>query len=112
MPNEILSLGLPQDTVSAISHQLCARIFVAHRLSELRSLLEHHEVSCIVVSAASCQDPVEDVIQLLGHTPLTTRIILLCESPSTLNLAKLSSLGIKTLSPPYKLDDLVEKLRY
>lgn len=111
MPNEILSLGLPQETVTAISRQLCARIHVARNLGDVISMLEDHDVCCIVVSAAKCPDPVQDITSLLGHTPLTTRIILLRDTPVEIDLGKLAGMGIKTLTAPCDVDELIEKLR-
>lgn len=112
MPNEILSLGLPQETVKAISNSLCARIHVARNLSDVSGMLDDHDIGCIVLSAASCPNPVEDVTELLGHTPLTTRIVMLSDKVSELDLGKLSSMGIKMQSAPFEISELVEKLRH
>lgn len=111
MPNEILSLGLPQETVNALASYLCARFYVAHNLAEVSALLDSHEICYIVVNAASCPNPVADVTSLLGHTPLTTRIILLYNPAAGLDLGKLKSMGIKTLATPYEVGELAEKLR-
>ena len=111
MPNEILSLGLPQEAVNLVANHLCARIYVAHNLAELDTLLESHDVSCIVVNVERCPNPVVDVTELLGHTPLTTRIVLVCGDVPGLDLRKLRSMGIKTLTIPYEIDELLEKLR-
>jgi len=111
MPNEILSLGLPEETVNVIAGYLCARIYAARSLSELVDMLDSHDVCCIVVNSSACPSPAEDVTALLGHTPLTTRIVLLYDTRADIDLGLLRSMGIKTLASPCNVDDLVEKLR-
>ena len=111
MPNDILSLGLPQETVKAISSFLCARTHVARNLAEVDDMLESYDISSIVVNSAACPNLIENVTELLGHTPLTTRIVLLCEDGARLDLAKLASMGIKTLKGSYDIEQLVEQLR-
>lgn len=110
MPNHILSLGLPQETLQDLSSNVCAQIHIATSLDELTSLLDSLEVGCIVLSGEKCPQVVDTVTQLLGHTPLTTRIVLLCDECQDIDLNKLTAMGIKTVVGTYSIDELVDKL--
>ena len=110
MPNHILSLGLPPETLQDLSSNLCAHIHTASSFEELNSLVDSLEVGCIVLNGEQCPRVIENVTQLLGHTPLTTRIVLLCDECQDIDLNKLTAMGIKTVVGAYSTDELVDKL--
>lgn len=110
MSTEILSLGLPTEMLSALAESLHTRILEARDLEEVARLIDSMDVSCILLDASRCPQPLQDVTDLLGHTPLTTKIFLVCNDRNTFDCKKLSAMGITTIASPLEISELVTKM--
>ena len=108
----ILSLGLPGDVVATLARKWGAMWYPARNVGDLYRLLGEVDANVILLNAADVPEPRELVVELLGLTSFTTKIVLACNEPA-LDRSTLGDLGIVTLAncaevPGLSLDCLRE----
>ncbi len=110
MRTSILSLGLAPEMVTSISSRYPAIFFQAADVSEVFSLLKETDFSSIILDSNSLQRADRVIAELLGHTSLTTLIVLLCGDDNEFDQRKLARMGVRTIRPPLEVARIVSQL--
>ncbi|XOV87190.1 MAG: hypothetical protein ACFHX7_19850 [Pseudomonadota bacterium] len=110
MSKSILSLGLSPEMLSSLSSRYPAEFCQAADMSEAFRLLGETDFSSIILDSSSFQRVDTAIAELLGQTPFTTLILLLCGEGDEFNHHKLARMGIRTIKPPLEVATIVQHL--
>jgi hypothetical protein len=109
MPNAILGLGLSPRLVTRLTHPSC-HWHLANNLGEAFNLLQSIEFLSVIVQGSASAGHQDCLRDLLGRTPLTTRIVFFCEDLSLADDTELAELGVMWVKTVRELEDLITAL--
>jgi len=104
----ILGIGLDAELKNSLSNMdsLEEEVICLDHLEQASPLFESEDVSLILVDSHATNHLKEDMNQLLGETPLTTKIILITHPSDMLSSEAYTALGITTLDSPVSSETL------
>ncbi|MCB1643852.1 MAG: hypothetical protein KDI36_00295 [Pseudomonadales bacterium] len=103
----ILSVGLTPETVTELKNLPTLELMQTTSVEEASKLIEDtDDVSTVMVDSHASSALLDDVNALLGHTPVTTRIVVIAHPNDMLNRASYSALGVTVLSAPFSSEEL------